>query len=72
MFFFQLCASFRYFHLVEGYPIAFLADFGLRKVVLRAETCSAIIGLYRKKSKKFFCDSCWGKVVSESQAYFLR
>ena len=34
--FFRLCASFRNFHLVERYPYAlgFIADFGLRKVIL--------------------------------------
>ena len=32
-------------------PLAFIADFGLRKVVLRAETRFAIIKLHRKKIK---------------------
>ena len=50
---FLLCASFRNFYLFERY---------LRKVVLRAETCFAIIELYRKKiTKLFFCDSCLRK-----------
>ena len=38
-------------HLVKKYPLALIADFGLRKVVLRAGTRFAIIVLYRKKIK---------------------
>ena len=49
---FPPCASFRNFHLVKEYPLAFIVDFGLRKEVLRAETRFAIIELYRKKIKK--------------------
>ena len=42
--------------------LAFIDDFGLRKAVLRAEICFAIIELYRKKSKNWiFCDFCWRK-----------
>ena len=41
-------------HLVKEYPLALIADFGLKKVVLRAETRSAIIERYRKKSKNGF------------------
>ena len=37
--FFRDCASFRKFHLVEGYYRAFTADFGLEKLVLGAEIC---------------------------------
>ena len=51
---FLLFASFRNFHLVKEYPFAFKADFGLRKVVLRAETRFAIIELYRKNPKSDF------------------
>ena len=60
--FFRICASFRNFHLVKEYPLAFIADYGLGKVVLRAGTCVAIIELYRKKIKKLdFCYPYWGK-----------
>ena len=60
--YFRLRASFRNFHLVKEYPLAFRADLDLRKVVLRAETCFVIIELYRKNLKiNFFCHSCWGK-----------
>ena len=41
--FFRLCASFRNFHLVEGYPFAFINDFGFKNVVLQAETFFAIM-----------------------------
>ena len=62
---FPLCASFRNFHLVKEYPRAFKADFGLRKVVLRAETRSAIIEIYRKNIKiGFFVIPAGQKVVS--------
>ena len=48
---FRLCVfpkiSFR-----QRLSLAFIADFGLRKVVLRAETRFAIIELYRKKNRK--------------------
>ena len=46
--FFQLCASFRNFHSIKEYPLAFIVDFGLRKIVLRAESRVAIIKRYRK------------------------
>ena len=49
--YFRLCACFRNFHFVKEYPLAFIADFGLRKLVLRAETRFAIIELYRKNPK---------------------
>ena len=51
--YFRLRAFFRNFDLVNEYPLTFIANFGLRKVVLRAESRFAIIDLYRKKSKKF-------------------
>ena len=60
-------------HLVKEYPLASKADFGLGKIVLRAETRFAIIEFYPKKNqKRNFCDSCWAKSVSCSQAYVLR
>ena len=34
---------FRNFRLVKELPLAFIADFGLRKVVLRAETAFVIV-----------------------------
>ena len=46
---FRLCASFRNFYLVEGYSLAFIAEFGVRKVFLRAETCFAMEKFYQKK-----------------------
>ena len=36
-------------HLVKEYPLALIADFGLRQVVLQAETRFTIIELYQKK-----------------------
>ena len=68
--FFRLCASSRKFHLVEGYPLDFITDFGMRKVVCGVKLVSP--------SKDFTEQKKWlpeipvgGKVVSESQAYFL-
>ena len=75
---FRLCASFFLnFHVVKKYPLVFIADFGLRKVVLQAETFFGTVSLFREKmTKKWssemdFCLSSWIKVVSESYAYFL-
>ena len=52
-------------HLVKEYNLAFKADFGFRKKVLRAETRFAIIELYRNKSKnEFFVSPVGQKVVS--------
>ena len=51
---FRLCASFRNFHLVKEYPLVFIADFGLRKVVLLVETCFAIVKLHRKNRQTEF------------------
>ena len=63
--FLWLCASFRNFQFVEEYTLAFIADFGLRKVVLRAETRVVVIELYRKKSKiEFLVIPIEEKVVS--------
>ena len=39
-------------HLVKEYPLALIADMGLRIVVLRAATRFAIKELYRKNIKK--------------------
>ena len=36
-------------HLVKEYPLALIVDFGLKKVILRAETRFVITELYRKK-----------------------
>ena len=70
--FFRPCASFRYFHLIEGHPIASLVDFDLKKVVLRAQTCFAFMGLFLKKSEKWiFRDSCWGKSGFRVSGVFL-
>ena len=52
--FFRVCASFRNFHLVKKCPLAFIADFSLRKEVLRPVTHFAIIELYRKNPKNDF------------------
>ena len=49
-------------HFVKEYPLAMIAEFGLRKVVLRPETRFSIIKLTGKKSKNWIlCDSCWAK-----------
>ena len=42
----------------QSVPLAFIADFGLRKTVLRAETRFAIIDLAEKLKT---VDSCWSK-----------
>ena len=63
------CVSFRNFHLVKEYPIA--SKFGLRKVVLRAETRFAIKELY-KKINGIFCESCQAKSALVPQANFLK
>ena len=71
---FRLCAFFRNFHLVKEYHLPFIADFGLRKVVLRAKTRFAIIEHYQNKFKKMDCFviPVGQKVVSLSQAKFER
>ena len=41
-------------NLVKEFPVDLIADFGLRKVVLRAESCFAIIEFHRKKIKNLY------------------
>ena len=60
---FRLRVSFRNFHLVKEYTLAFIADSGLKQVVLRAETRFAIRELYKKKIN-FFVTPVGQKVVS--------
>ena len=52
-------------HFVKEYPLAMIAEFGLRKVVLRPETRFSIIKLTGKNQKTGFCVIPVGqKVVS--------
>ena len=62
---------FRNFHLVKEYPLAFIANFGLRKVVLRAETRFAIIERYQKTPKIGFLWFLWGKIGFLVSGVFL-
>ena len=58
---------------VKEYPLALIADVGLRKLVLRAETHFTIIDLFRKKAKNWiFCDSCWAKSGFLVSTYVLK
>ena len=68
--FLRLCASFRNFHLVEGYPLAFIADFGLRaEVICELKLIPPSSNFFEKNSKNgFFVIPVEEKVVSESQA----
>ena len=44
--------SSRNFYLVEAYSLDFIADLGIKKGSLWAETCSAFKGFYWKKNQK--------------------
>ena len=67
--FFQLCASFRNFQLVEGYLLDFIADFSMRKIVCELKLVLPSKVFIEKKIKKLAFEIPVGeRMVSESQA----
>ena len=63
----------RKFRLVKGYPLEFLANFGLRNVFLRAENVCATARLFRKRTQKMdFLNFLLQKSYFRVSGVFLR
>ena len=63
-------ATFQTIHVVEGHPSLSKLIPACEKV-LRAETFFDTMEFLRKEFQRMDFFSCWRKVVSESQVYFL-